>query len=178
MIGLDILMVIYTLWVLSLSKPLGNKHVITGIVMFAWLLALHLGLSNQSLFPQEISGIAFLMIIFAAVGAVGAVLLGIPAARQLLLSLNQRQLLLLQGIRVFFGAIFLMQASLDVLPRTFGILYGYTHIGRVLWIDQRLLGRYRHTRRTTSLVRQYLRSAGYSDCRQHPGVGFIAADRP
>ncbi|MBK9219772.1 MAG: hypothetical protein IPL70_16070 [Uliginosibacterium sp.] len=36
--------------------------------------------------------------------------------------------MLLQGIRVFFGATFLMQAS-EVLPQTFGILDGFTHIG-------------------------------------------------
>jgi len=80
-------------------------------------------------FSQDISGTAFLAIIFAAVGAVGAVLLLIAPLRNLLLGLDQRQLMLLQGIRVFFGATFLMQASTGVLPQTFGILDGYTHIG-------------------------------------------------
>ena len=129
MIGLDVVMVVYTLWVLSLNKPLGKKGIYIGLVMLAWLAILHLGLSNQAIFPQDISGIAFLMIIFIAVGVVGALLLIIPPVRRLLLDLEQRQLLLLQGIRVFFGATFLMQASLGVLPQAFGILDGYTHIG-------------------------------------------------
>jgi hypothetical protein len=46
-----------------------------------------------------------------------------------LLNLDQRQLLLLQGVRVWFGAGFLMQASMGVLPQAFGILDGLTHIG-------------------------------------------------
>ena len=37
--------------------------------------------------------------------------------------------MLLQGVRVFFGAVFLMFASQGVLPATFGIIDGFTHIG-------------------------------------------------
>lgn len=129
MIGLDILMIIYTLWAISLARPLGGKRFVIGISMLIWLGILHVGLSSQGIFPQDISGTAFLAIIFAAVGAVGAVLLLIAPLRNLLLGLDQRQLMLLQGIRVFFGATFLMQASTGVLPQTFGILDGYTHIG-------------------------------------------------
>lgn len=129
MIGLDILMGVYTLWVLSLAKPLGRTGVMIGAALLAWLAVLHTGLSSRSLFPLEISGITFLVVIFAAVGVVGAVLLLIAPVRRLLLSLDQHQLLLLQGIRVFFGATFLMQAGLGVLPQAFGILDGFTHIG-------------------------------------------------
>jgi len=129
MIGLDILMIIYTLWALSLAKPLGGKRYVIGISMLLWLAVLHVGLSSQSIFAHDVSGIAFLVIIFAAVGAVGALLLLISSVRELLLGLDQGQLMLLQGIRVFFGATFLMQASTGVLPQTFGILDGYTHIG-------------------------------------------------
>lgn len=49
--------------------------------------------------------------------------------RSLLFSLDQKYLLLFQGIRVFFGASFLMQASTGNLPMLFGILDGWTHIG-------------------------------------------------
>jgi hypothetical protein len=126
-IGLDVVMIIYTLWVLSISKP-GRLLFNIGLALFAWLGLLHFGLSNRSLFPEDISGIAFLGIIFAAVGGVGAMLLLIAPVRRLLLNLSQRQLLLLQGIRVFFGANFLMQASLGILPLSFGIVDGWTHI--------------------------------------------------
>jgi hypothetical protein len=129
MIGLDILMIIYTLWVVSAFNPIGKAGIAIGAAMLSWLAALHFGLSHQSLFPKDISGFAFLMVIFGGVGLVGALLLLVPPVRQLLRNLDQRQLLLLQGIRVFFGASFLMQASLGTLPQTFGIVDGFTHIG-------------------------------------------------
>lgn len=128
MIGLDVLMIIYTLWAISLFKPIGKTGIAIAISMLAWLAALHFGLSNESLFPKDISGVAFLMLILIGVGVVGAMLLLIPPIRHLVLSLDQRQLLLLQGIRVFFGATFLMQAGTGVLPQGFGIIDGYTHI--------------------------------------------------
>jgi len=127
MIGLDCLMIVYTLWVLSLSNK--NKfHYGIGAALLAWLTLLHVGLSTKSIFPEDISGIAFLIVIFVVVGFVGAILLGIPAIRKIVLSLNQQQLLLMQGIRVFFGATFLMQASLASMPLLFGIVDGWTHI--------------------------------------------------
>lgn len=129
MISLDILMIVFTLWVLSLAKPLGRAGALIGIALIGWLAVLHWGLKNSSLFPPDISGITLLMVIFVAVGAVGLLLLLIAPVRRLLLSLDQRQLLLLQGIRVFFGAAFLMQAGTGVLPQAFGILDGFTHIG-------------------------------------------------
>ena len=128
-IFLDATMIIYTLWVISLGDAKGKLSLGFGIGMLAWLGALHLGLSTKSIFPADISGPAFLAVVFLAVGAVGALLLLVAPIRQALLALDQRQLLLMQGVRVLFGANFLMQASLGGLPQTFGILDGWTHIG-------------------------------------------------
>ena len=128
-IFLDATMIIYTLWVISLGDAKGKLSLGFGVGMLVWLGALHLGLSTKSIFPADISGPAFLTIVFLAVGAVGALLLLVPPIRQALLALDQRQLLLMQGIRVLFGANFLMQASLGGLPQSFGILDGWTHIG-------------------------------------------------
>lgn len=127
MIGLDLLMIIYTLWVVSISNK--NKfHYGIGVALLVWLTLLYLGLSTKSIFPNDISGIAFLVIIFAAVGMVGLLLLAVPPVRKIVLSLSQQQLLLMQGIRVFFGATFLMQASLGNMPLIFGIVDGWMHI--------------------------------------------------
>lgn len=128
MIGLDVLMVTYSLWVLSLNRPLGKLWVALVASLATWLALLHYGLSNGSVFAPDISGVAFLAVVFAGVGAVGVLLLAIAPIRRLLLSLDQRQLLLLQGVRVFFGAGFLIQAGTGVLPQAFGILDGITHI--------------------------------------------------
>lgn len=129
MIGLNMVMVVYTLWVLSLGKSATRLRIGIGAAMVAWLGLLHLGLSTKSIFPADISGVVFLMIIFLFVGVVGVVLFVFTPVRRLLLDLDQKQLLLLQGIRVFFGATFLMQASLGILPTGFGIVDGFTHIG-------------------------------------------------
>lgn len=134
MLVLDSLMIVYTLWALSTLRhadrvATARTRWLAGAGMVLWLALLHVGLSSKSLFPETISGIAFLTIIFVAVGAVGALLFGVPGLRTLLLSLDQRQLLLLQGIRVFFGAGFLMQAATGDLPAVFGIVDGFTHIG-------------------------------------------------
>ncbi len=127
MIGLDLLMITYTLWVLSLGNK--NKfHYGIGAGLLVWLLLLHLGLSTRSIFPETISGGAFLAVIVAAVGMVGALLLATSPIRTILLSLTQQQLLLLQGIRVFFGATFLMHASVGGMPLIFGIIDGWSHI--------------------------------------------------
>ena len=127
MIGLDLLMITYTLWVLSLSN--NNKfHIGVGVGLLSWLTLLHFGLSTKSLFPEDISGIAFLIIIFVAVGLVGVLLFMVSPVRKLVTGLSQKQLLLMQGIRVFFGASFLMQASLGSMPLLFGIIDGWTHI--------------------------------------------------
>lgn len=128
-IFLDITMIVYTLWVLSLNDNNGKLLIGIGIGMLTWLGLLHFGLSTKSLFPVNISEIAFLLIIFVAVGVVGVLLLLVSPIKNKLMALSQKQLLLLQGIRVFFGANFLMQASIGGLPQTFGILDGWTHIG-------------------------------------------------
>jgi hypothetical protein len=62
-IALDIFMIVYTLWVLSLNND-GKMPWGLGAAMAVWLGALHIGLSNQLLFPENISGITFLLIIF------------------------------------------------------------------------------------------------------------------
>ncbi|AVP96413.1 hypothetical protein C7S18_04035 [Ahniella affigens] len=129
MIGLDVLMIVYTLWVLSTHKTLGRMGAAIAAALLGWLLLLHVGLSGEHLFPSDISGPPFLAVIVGGVAGVGGLLWLITPIRKLLLSLDQRQLLLLQGIRVFFGAGFLAQASLGHLPQTFGIIDGITHIG-------------------------------------------------
>lgn len=127
-IFLDALMIIYTLWVCSPGSPKGKLSLGIGAGLFIWLGLLHLGLSTKSLFPEDISGVTFLALVFVAVGLIGSLLLLVAPIRNRLLALDQKQLLLLQGIRVLFGANFLMQASLGSLPQTFGIIDGWTHI--------------------------------------------------
>lgn len=128
MIGLDIVMVTYTLWVVSLRNSTPGALFGMGAGLLAWLALVHLVLANRVVFPGDIAGPAFLVSIFGFVALVGLLLFLVPFVRRALLNLAQEQLLLLQGIRVFFGAGFLLQASLGGLPAGFAILDGWTHI--------------------------------------------------
>jgi hypothetical protein len=128
MIVLDGLMILFTLWVVALKAPLGRLGAGLGAALLGWLLALHLGLSAQALFPPGIGGSAFLAVIVGAVALVGAVLFGVAPVRALLWRLEPAQLMLLQGVRVFFGAGFLVQAATGELPAAFGVIDGLTHI--------------------------------------------------
>jgi len=95
--------------------------------LVVWLAVLHGIIATQSLVPANISGIGFLMIIFAGVGVFGAGIFATPVGRALM-NLKQEDLMLAQGIRVFFGAGFLLQAAIGLLPQTFGIIDGFTHV--------------------------------------------------
>lgn len=128
MIGLDGLMILFTLWVAALKAPLGRLGPGLAVALVGWLLALHWGLSAQTLFPPGISGTAFLAVIVGAVALVGAALFAIAPVRVLLLRLEPGQLMLLQGVRVFFGAGFLVQAASGDLPAAFGVIDGLSHI--------------------------------------------------
>jgi len=129
MIVLDLLMIGYTSWLFARAGVPGRVRnaVAAGLVLL--LAPLYLLFAPGGAMPSTIDGPLFLVIVVAYVGVVGAVVLGVPAIRRAMLSLDHEALLLPQGIRVFFGAGFLMQAATGALPRTFGILDGFTHIG-------------------------------------------------
>ena len=128
MLALDILFITYTLWAVSLGRALTPTTRWLGFALFAWLAILHLGLSESMLFPASVSGGAFYLIILGGVAAVGLFMFAIPPLRRLFLGLDQRQLLLLHGVRVYFGALFLAQAGVGLLPQAFGLIDGLTHV--------------------------------------------------
>lgn len=129
MIFLDLLMIIYSLWIFNQFNQ-GNKLPIKRLflALILWLVTLHLLISQKHLFAEDISGLMFYCLILLGVTLVGALLFLVSPLRSILMSLTQQQLLLLQGIRVFFGAGFLVMAATGELPLTFGIIDGLTHI--------------------------------------------------
>lgn len=95
--------------------------------LLGWLALLHLGLSGEGLLPRDIGGLAFLGIVFAGVGLVGA-LLALPPIRAAVARLPDDQLLGLQGVRLAFGATFFIQGLTGSLPLVFGLADGLTHM--------------------------------------------------
>lgn len=127
-LGLDVAAIAYSV---ALARRAGvPSRLVLGaaLAMSGWLGVLTWAIATKSILPADISGPAFFGVVLAFVGAVGAVLVLTPA-RRILSQLSQVDLQAMQGIRVFFGASFLMQAALGTMPRTFGILDGFTHVG-------------------------------------------------
>ena len=81
-----------------------------------------------ALFSKDISSIAFCFILFGFVGVVCGAIFFCRPLRDLLLRLPYESLLLPQGMRVFFGAGFLVEGVLGQLPKGFSIADGIFHI--------------------------------------------------
>ncbi len=126
MLGLDGLAVAYSLAVLHRRGDPRSMLPVVVLTSLGWLAVLHGGL-QAAVFPPDISGPAFLALVFGFVGLVGG-LLWLPPARAIMARATQSQLLQLQGIRIYFGAGFLMLVAVGDLPFTFGLIDGLTHI--------------------------------------------------
>lgn len=127
-LGLDVAMIIYTLALLVRGGMSRRTAGIVGGIGTVWLLVLRALFSNGQPFPEGISGLGFFIIVLVGVGLVGVALLGPTGMRTPLAAMDQTWLLAPQGIRVFFGATFLLWAIEDILPRRFGIIDGVTHM--------------------------------------------------
>lgn len=128
MLGLDTAMIIYTLAIFVAGGMTRRTAAIIGTVSAAWLVVLRALLSNGQPFPEDISGTGFYAIILIGVVLFGGLMFGPPELRSTFANMDQTWLLAPQGIRVFFGATFLLWAGEDILPRTFGIIDGFTHV--------------------------------------------------
>lgn len=128
MLLLDGLMIAWTWWVLSRNPATRAIRGAAVVVLTAWLGVLYVVLAVTRPFPAGLTSVAFYAIVLLGVAAIGALLLGTAAVRHRMLALDQRQLMLFQGIRVYFGAAFLVQGGLGILPATFGVIDGLSHI--------------------------------------------------
>ncbi len=127
-IGLDAAMIVFTLAILQAGGLSRRTTLAMGVVGFGWLAALFVLFSNDAPFPDDISGPGFYAVVLGGVGLTGVLLLGPGGLRSTLVAIDQTWLLGPQGIRVFFGAMFLVWAGEGVLPRTFGLVDGLTHL--------------------------------------------------
>lgn len=99
------------------------------VLTFAlWNAVLIWNLSGGHLFSQTISPIMFAAILFGFVGCTSVLAMAISPLREVLASIDYDSLLIPQGLRMFFGAGFLIEGVLGLLPSTFSILDGLFHI--------------------------------------------------
>ncbi len=127
-LGLAASMLVYTLAVFVRGGLPRRIALTVGSIGAVWLVLLRASFSQGEPFPEDISGLWFFILILVGVGVFGAALFGHPALRDPLVRMDQTWLLAPQAIRIVFGATFLLWASEDILPRTFGIVDGLTHI--------------------------------------------------
>ena len=100
-----------------------NRAVI-GTIFLAWISFLFWRISTARLFPNQISNLAFFIAFAGLVNFVCLPMIGVPILRNMFLKLTHDALLLPQGLRVFFGAGFLVEGVLGFVPKDFSILDG------------------------------------------------------
>lgn len=92
-----------------------------------WLIVLIWSVSGEHLLKENTSEIGFFIILLSFVAAISTATLLTPL-RSALVGIPHEFLLLPQGLRVFFGAGFLIEAALAIIPPAFGIVDGISHI--------------------------------------------------
>ncbi|MDW3193763.1 MAG: hypothetical protein R8G66_15435 [Cytophagales bacterium] len=97
-----------------------------GISFTVMILIVHWIFGGQHMIPPTISGGAFYLIIL--IGASVGVGLFYVTSNKIFEALSQEHLQIVQGLRVFVGAGFLMEGVVGVIPAWFSILDGYFHI--------------------------------------------------
>ncbi len=106
----------------------GSIRTGAGTALLVWQLFLIWKLAGNGLFPNDISSVTFCLILFGFVAIVCAATFAIAPLRKLLLNLSHESLLLPQGLRLFFGAGFLIEGVLGQMPKGFSIVDGIFHI--------------------------------------------------
>jgi len=124
---MDLTLAIFLLQVLRMSKASVQIISIVATIFAVWLVILYAGISTQSLFPEQLGGAGLFSILITLVVVVSALLLFTPINKTLR-KIPQELMLLPQGMRIFFGAGFLVEATLGIMPAYFGIADGLTHV--------------------------------------------------
>jgi len=94
------------------------------IIFFSWLIFIGIFL-EASVLPQDISSFALFGIILLGVAIAGVILAPLFPA---LLKLPQEFLLFPQAFRMFFGAVFIVEAAYNIIPIGYGVIDGILHI--------------------------------------------------
>jgi len=127
-LAMDVVVAGFLLEAFKRAGASATFRLVLGLVLAGWLVFLYLGISGSWLFPTDISGFTFFVVAFMGLMTISAVMLFFPAVKIYLLATPQELLLLLQGPRMFFGAGWLIESTLGVMPPYFGIADGITHI--------------------------------------------------
>lgn len=127
-LAMDIVVCGFLLEVFKRAGASLRLRFVLGLIFAAWLTLLYLGIEGKWLFPSDIGGATFFIIVLIGATTVTAAMLLIGPLKKYLFATSQEILLLLQGLRMFLGAGWLIEATLGIMPSYFGIADGVTHI--------------------------------------------------
>ncbi len=123
-IAVDLILGGFLLETLRRGGISGRNRAVIGTIFLAWISFLFWCLSTTGLFLNQISNLAFFMVFTGLVCFVCLPMISVPMLRNVLLKLTHDALLLPHGLRVFFGAGFLVEGVLGFVPKYFSILDG------------------------------------------------------
>lgn len=125
---IELLLAATVVQMFRLSGSSTRMTIAIGATLLIWIVALVVGIPAGWFLPASVSGLGMYAIILGGAGGLAGGIIAIPAIRSHLLAMPPELLLFPQGLRVFLGAGFLIEAALGVLPTTFGITDGLTHV--------------------------------------------------
>jgi hypothetical protein len=125
-IALNSILALVLLWLLKIGNASKSTITITGIVSFAYIAFEHWGFGGAHIFPEDISGALYYVIILVA-ATLGVGLIYVSPLKKAFFNLSQEHLQMTQGLRVFVSAGFFTEAALGVIPLAFGIMDGFMH---------------------------------------------------
>lgn len=126
-IGVNILFLIATLWLLQIGKATSTTKTIFGFVSLVWILFIHIVFSKNLLIPSDISGIFFYVITLSSATLILTFFYFSPL-KKVFDNISQDHIQMVQGLRVFVASGFLMEGVLNVIPGWFSIMDGFLHV--------------------------------------------------
>jgi len=126
-IGINLLFLFATLWLLKSGRANMATKWIFGVTSIAWIFFIHFVFSNRILIPKDISGEAFYAFTLSSATLVLA-LFYISPLKKVFDNISQENIQIVQGLRVFVASGFLMEGVLQVIPAWFSIMDGFLHV--------------------------------------------------
>ncbi len=121
---INIMLAVVLIRLLTKQSEINNIKTKSTIIFFSWLVFIGIFL-EASILPQDISSFALFVIILLGVAIAGVILSPLFSA---LLKLPQEFLLFPQALRMFFGAVFIVEAAYNIIPINYGVIDGILHI--------------------------------------------------
>lgn len=122
----NIIVATASIFLLKIGKASNAVAIAFGVISAIWIGFLHWVFGGENIFARDMSGSLFYLIILGGVGVFFAVFYS--TLRDYFFNLSQEYIQMAQGLRVFVGGGFLMEATLGVIPDWFGIMDGFFHI--------------------------------------------------